>query len=234
MDWISTNSSGADDCANHLATQLLIWETVIGERDENFNKINAHDYGKKNIKEIIQSNHPLKSKIFAHYDRIEESVKNHTKTPSFTAKSKAKAKTIELKWNGKNYSADLTDSNKVLAKDACYPLIEWNMTERDCLQYCYERGFTWGGLYEIFHRVSCWCCPLQSFEELRKLRKHFPELWKQLEFWDKNTWRTFKPGYSVKALNVRFDFEEERQAQGKSIRNKEFYTALRERLKEVA
>lgn len=115
VNWISTNSSGADDCANHLATQLLIWETVIGERDENFNKINAHDYGKKNIKEIIQSNHPLKSKIFAHYDRIEESVKNHTKTPSFTAKSKAKAKTIELKWNGKNYSADLTDSNKVLA-----------------------------------------------------------------------------------------------------------------------
>lgn len=115
VDWISTNSSGADDCANHLATQLLIWETVIGERDENFNKINAHNYGKKNIKEIIQSNHPLRSKIFAHYDRIEESVKSHTKTPSFTAKSKAKAKTIELKWNGKNYSADLTDSNKVLA-----------------------------------------------------------------------------------------------------------------------
>lgn len=115
VDWISTNSSGADDCANHLATQLLIWETVIGERDENFNKINAHDYGKKNIKEIIQSNHPLKNKIFAHYDEIETAVKNHTKTPSFTAKSKAKAKTIELKWNGKNYSADLTDSNKVLA-----------------------------------------------------------------------------------------------------------------------
>lgn len=115
VDWISTNSSGADDCANHLATQLLIWETVIGERDENFNKINAHDYGKKNIKEIIQGNHPLKSKIFAHYDEIETAVKNHTKTPSFTAKSKAKAKTIELKWNGKNYSADLTDSNKVLA-----------------------------------------------------------------------------------------------------------------------
>lgn len=118
-------------------------------------------------------------------------------------------------------------------KDACYPLVEWNMTERDCLAYCYERGFTWGGLYEIFHRVSCWCCPLQSFDELRKLRKHFPELWKQLEFWDKNTWRTFKPGYSVQALNVRFDFEEERQAQGKSIRNKNFYAALREKLKEI-
>lgn len=114
VDWVSTNSKGADDCANHLATQLLIWETVIGERDEDFNKINAHDYGKKNIKEIIQSNHPFKSRIFEHYDRTETSVKNHTKTPSFTAKSKSKAKTIELKWNGTNYSADLTDTNKVL------------------------------------------------------------------------------------------------------------------------
>ncbi|MFR5875286.1 MAG: phosphoadenosine phosphosulfate reductase family protein [Eubacterium sp.] len=119
-------------------------------------------------------------------------------------------------------------------KDACYPLVEWNMTEKDCLAYCYERGFTWSGLYEIFHRVSCWCCPLQSLDELRKLRKHFPELWQQLEFWDKNTWRTFKPGYSVQALNVRFDFEEDWQTQGKSIHNKEFYTALKNILKEVS
>ena len=63
-------------------------------------------------------------------------------------------------------------------KDACYPLVEWNMTEKDCLEYCYSKGFDWGGLYKIFHRVSCWCCPLQSLEELRKFRKYFPELWK--------------------------------------------------------
>lgn len=29
-------------------------------------------------------------------------------------------------------------------KNACYPLVEWNMTERNCLEYCYERGFDWG------------------------------------------------------------------------------------------
>lgn len=45
-------------------------------------------------------------------------------------------------------------------KDKNYPLVEWGMTEQDCLSYCYERGFDWGGLYEIFSRVSCWCCPL--------------------------------------------------------------------------
>lgn len=113
-DWISTNPAGAEDCANHLATQLLIWETVIGERDKDFNKIDAHDYGKKNIKEIIQGNHPLKSRIFDHYDRIEASVKSHIKVPSFTERSQSKAKTVELKWNGKNYSAELADKNNVL------------------------------------------------------------------------------------------------------------------------
>jgi len=104
------------------------------------------------------------------------------------------------------------------------------MTEKDCLDYCYQRGFDWGGLYNIFHRVSCWCCPLQSLDELRKLRKNFPDLWEQLEFWDRNTWRTFEPGYSVQALNVRFDLEEEWQTQGKNLRTKKFYNTLRKKL----
>ena len=76
-------------------------------------------------------------------------------------------------------------------KDKTYPLAEWGMTEKDCLAYCYEQGFDWGGLYEIFHRVSCWCCPLQSLDELRKLHRYFPDLWRQLETWDDATWRTF-------------------------------------------
>ena len=37
-----------------------------------------------------------------------------------------------------------------------YPLVDWGMTEADCLKYCYDRGFDWGGLYEKFSRVSCW------------------------------------------------------------------------------
>lgn len=44
-------------------------------------------------------------------------------------------------------------------KDKCYPLAEWGWTEADCLKYCYDHGFDWGGLYELFPRVSCWCCP---------------------------------------------------------------------------
>ena len=49
------------------------------------------------------------------------------------------------------------------------PLVEWGMTEADCLQYCHDRGFYWierstatvsgyVDLYDILDRVSCWCC----------------------------------------------------------------------------
>jgi len=113
-----------------------------------------------------------------------------------------------------------------------YPLVDWGMTEADCLAYCRERGFDWDGLYDIFHRVSCWCCPLQSLDELRKLRRHFPELWERLRYMDEHTWRTFLKNYSVAELDTRFSFEEERLTQGLPIKGKAFFTALKERLKE--
>ena len=111
-----------------------------------------------------------------------------------------------------------------------HPLIDWNITEVECLQYCYDHGFDWGGLYEIFHRVSCWCCPLQSLSELRKLYHHFPELWEQLKKWDSMTWRNFRADYSVIELEKRFDFEEEWQKAGKPLRSKAFYSALKNHL----
>jgi len=58
-----------------------------------------------------------------------------------------------------------------------YPLIEWDVTEKMALEYCYTHGFNWGGLYELFGRVSCFCCPLQRIGELKALREHRPALW---------------------------------------------------------
>ena len=71
-----------------------------------------------------------------------------------------------------------------------------------------------------------------SFEELRKLRKHFPQLWKKLGEWDEKTWRTYLKNYSVKQLDTRFAFEEECLAKGLPIKGKAFFNALREKLKE--
>lgn len=109
-----------------------------------------------------------------------------------------------------------------------HPLVDWGWTEKDALQYCYDKGFDWEGLYEYFSRVSCWCCPLQSLAELRKLRKHFPDLWHELKEMDNQTWRNFRSDYSVEELEIRFDFEERRLNQGLSITNKDFHTKLKE------
>lgn len=115
-----------------------------------------------------------------------------------------------------------------------FPLVEWGWSEADCLKYCYDHGYDWEGLYEIFERVSCWCCPLQGLEGLRSLRKHFPDLWQELRDMDKRTWRRFRADYSVEELEIRFQLEEEMAAKGlpTSGRTKIFREALKERLGE--
>lgn len=89
-----------------------------------------------------------------------------------------------------------------------YPLVEYGITEKQALEYCYQKGFTWGGLYEKFDRVSCWCCPLQRIDELRILRHDFPELWEKLMDMDKRSYNQFRIDYSIKQLDRRFAFED--------------------------
>ena len=96
------------------------------------------------------------------------------------------------------------------AKEKRYPLIEWGITESDALAYCYSIGFDWDGLYRIFDRVSCWCCPLKNLGELRKLRHEFPELWQRLREMDARSYNTFRIDYNVKQLEHRFA-QEDRQ-----------------------
>lgn len=112
-------------------------------------------------------------------------------------------------------------------KNVVFPLVEWGMTEEDCLNYCYEQGYDWDGLYTQFKRVSCWCCPLQSLSSLRVLRKNYPHLWERLKQWDSETWRNFRKDYSAAELEQRFLFEEKCIEEGKPITGKEFFTELR-------
>ena len=110
--WRSQNEGG-DKLAHAVATQLLIWETVVGERDADFNKVSTG--GKDAILDQISTNHPLRSKIMSYYNSIAKSVQNHSKLPSFFSKSTGKAQNIELEWDGEKYTATLTDKNNVLS-----------------------------------------------------------------------------------------------------------------------
>ena len=110
--WRSQNEGG-DKLAHAVATQLLIWETVVGERDADFSKVGTG--GKSAIVEQISTNHPLYSQIMSYYKSIAASVQRHSKVPSFLAKSAGKAQNIELEWNGEAYTATLTDTNGMLS-----------------------------------------------------------------------------------------------------------------------
>lgn len=112
--WKSQNASDADKLAHAYATQLLVWETIVGERDANFNLVSTGGYD--TVASVVSTNHPLYSKIFAYYNSMVASVKSHTVVPSFMSRSSGSAQTVELEWDGSQYSATLTDTNNVLSK----------------------------------------------------------------------------------------------------------------------
>ena len=109
--WRSQNAGG-DKLAQAYATQLLIWETVVGERDADFRYVAPTDADA--VREVIRDTHPLREKIFSYYDSIVSNVQKHTRVPSFCAKNLREARTVTLEWDGSAYSAVLTDENGVL------------------------------------------------------------------------------------------------------------------------
>ena len=111
--WRSQNEAAANSIAHAYATQLLIWETIVGERDANFNHKAAS--GCSNVKDVVNAAHPLRSKIFSYYDSMVASIQKHTVVPSFCNRSAGSAKTLELEWDGSKYTTTLTDTNNVLS-----------------------------------------------------------------------------------------------------------------------
>ena len=116
LGWRSQNDADADKLAHMMATQVLVWETVVGERDADFNHV---DPGSADaVKSVYRTSHPLYSRFSAYYASIEASVKNHTVVPSFMDRSEEAAQTVELSWDGGRYTATLTDTNGVLGEYA--------------------------------------------------------------------------------------------------------------------
>lgn len=88
-----------------------------------------------------------------------------------------------------------------------YPLVDWQITKKQALQYCYDRGLTWDGLYEDFSRVSCFCCPLSSLKELRVVFNKYPEIWNKIKEMDRKSFRKFRSDYSIDSIEQKFIME---------------------------
>ena len=95
-----------------------------------------------------------------------------------------------------------------------YPLIKWQMTEANCLQYCYEHGIEWRQndirLYDILDRVSCMHCQQKNLKELRNIRKYLPELWDSFKDWQDSIRFPYRSdGATIHDLDRRFADEEQ-------------------------
>ena len=96
-------------------------------------------------------------------------------------------------------------------KKVKFPLVEWEITEKMALEYCYSHGFDFNGLYNHFSRLSCFCCPLSRIGELRHVYWNYPSLWKKMRELDKKSYRDFRPDYTLNELEEKFVREKNRK-----------------------
>lgn len=105
-------------------------------------------------------------------------------------------------------AADEPKRHKNIPANVRHPLYDWGVTEAQALQYCKGKGLDFGGLYDRFKRLGCYCCPLQKISELRKVRRYYPELWSEIQRLDKKAPYSFLPRYTAEQLERRFALED--------------------------
>lgn len=88
------------------------------------------------------------------------------------------------------------------------PLVIAGWTEQKCKEWCIENDLL-SPIYINSARGGCWFCHNQGVEQLRLLRKNYPEYWKLLLKWDKDSFVSFKGnGITVEHFEKRFTLED--------------------------
>ena len=89
------------------------------------------------------------------------------------------------------------------------PLAEAGWTEEMCRKWCEENDLL-SPIYTTATRGGCWFCHNQGVNQLRLLRKNYPEYWELLLKWDNDSPVSFHPdGHTVHDFDKRFQLEDE-------------------------
>lgn len=89
------------------------------------------------------------------------------------------------------------------------PLVEAGWTEQQCREWCEANGLL-SPIYTDGTRGGCWFCHYQSVDQLRLLRKRYPEYWALMLKWDSDSPRSFNSdGHTVHDYDRRFQLEDE-------------------------
>lgn len=96
---------------------------------------------------------------------------------------------------------NLTDTKKS-------PLVEAGWDEAYCRQWCEENELL-SPIYTTATRGGCWFCHNQGVNQLRLLRRDYPELWVLMLKWDSDSPVTFHAdGHTVHDFDRRFYMED--------------------------
>lgn len=120
--------------------------------------------------------------------------------------------------------------DKAKCEGKILPLVQWGMTEDDCLQYCRDHGFSWQewspvtssgfvDLYDILDRVSCWCCANKNLKELRNIYKYLPQYWQWLKDMQSKIERPFKGFYKGNPVGI-LELERRFESEVRDVRSR--------------
>lgn len=97
----------------------------------------------------------------------------------------------------------------VLSETKRSPLVEAGWTEEKCRKWCEENDLL-SPIYTTATRGGCWFCHNQGIDQLRLLRKNYPEYWALMLKWDLDSPVSFKPdGHTIHDFDKRFALEDE-------------------------
>ena len=106
-------------------------------------------------------------------------------------------------------AVDEPDRFHNLTKTKLSPLKEAKWTEANCRKWCEENDLL-SPIYTDSARSGCWFCHNQGVDQLRLLRKNYPEYWTLMLKWDSDSPVTFHAdGHTVHDFEKRFQLEDE-------------------------
>ena len=124
-----------------------------------------------------------------------------------TALNQMKIKTDDIQYLGIAADEPARFHNLTATKKS--PLVEAGWTEADCRLWCEENNLL-SPIYTTTTRGGCWFCHKQPVEQLRLLRRNYPNLWALMLKWDADSPVAFKAnGHTVHNYDRRFQMEDD-------------------------
>lgn len=126
--------------------------------------------------------------------------------------NRLKTNVLDKNAKGVNYigiAADEPNRFHALGDTKKSPLVEAGWTEADCRRWCEVNGLL-SPIYTTATRGGCWFCHNQGVDQLRLLRRNYPDLWALMLKWDADSPVSFKAdGHTVHDYDNRFRLEDE-------------------------